>query len=356
MKTIIRIALFSALIILPAKLYAVEIGGDYSLEESIRLNIENSRLGQYRQNMSYLLQTANTEDFLRAVFAAKNSIGYNMFHLMAGVQDPEAQEFFARETETLLSVFTGKALPNNASIAGLPIDPPPLEDIPLVGDFLKLLAKTPETTGFTENDLLPLREGISRIANGPAIDFIRFLYAKNRQGLTLGDILPKITLEPITPIEDVAERVMKLRKPFKRSAKKGVLRKATRGGLSGSGEIMGQPLDIALARGNVPVYQVLRSFGADGPAGLNWGGQLFAGSMPFNIVMWTNILGFEIGWSPQLAVTAFLAATAGAVVTARMCQKAVRGDFKMKRLIKERNRPSSPPPSQGIHRPSYQNL
>ena len=355
MKTIIRIALFSALIILPAKLYAVELGGDYSLEESIRLSIENSRLGQYRQNMSHLLQTANTEDFLRAVFA-ENQIGYNMFHYMAGVQDPEAQEFFARETETLLSVFTGKALPNNASIAGLPIDPPPLEDIPLVGDFLKRLAKTPETTGFTENDLLPLREGISRIANGPAIDFIRFLYAKNRQGLTLGDILPKIALGPVTPIEDVAERVMKLRKPFKRSAKSGILRKATRGGRLLSGETIGQPLDIALARGNVPVYQVLRSFGVDGPAELlNF--PVFANAITGLSATIIAAQHLELGIESALYVWAGLSmiAPVAAAVATRMCQKAVRGDFKMKRLIKERNRPSSPPPSQGIHRPSYQN-
>lgn len=355
MKTIVYNALLSALAVSSVELYAIEIGPHFvdgthsmasydsnSLGRSIRVSIEEGNLEVYKTAMSRLLVSEDTEHFLQAVFAS-NRNGQNMFHIMANVQDPEAQEFFAKELQTLLSVFTGKALPDKASLGGLLIDPPLLGDIPAVRDFLNSLSKKESETftGLTENDVLPLKEEIRQRVDGPAIEFIRFLYAENSEGLTLIEVLPKTSLAPVTPIQDVADRIKKVREPLQAGVNEEVLFLHEK--RQDWHKTLNLPIDIAFARGNTPVYKVLRSFGGTTTEPALFP-QVFVGVLSF--VLPSLSAGYYIGMIspmdegffdslPKLLVGVAVASgiMIGSVALTRKCQQVIRRNSKVKRWL-----------------------
>ena len=131
----------------------------------------------YSERVNYLLRQVNIETFL-SILASTDDKGNNIFHLMAGVEDPKHREFFTREMDALVTLFSGAAT-GTVLIGGVEIVIPVLSE-----DSLFVQA----VEGFGEDQEIILRqaeEKLESLKKGPAIEFIKAVYARDSQGRTL---------------------------------------------------------------------------------------------------------------------------------------------------------------------------
>ena len=96
--------------------------------------VANEDIQLYKEVMGRLLTQRNLGEFLTA-FRSETKNGSNIFHLMAGVQDPAAREFFAREIQKFLRLTEVVYPPLSLSFGGIENGIPEFSKLPISQAF-----------------------------------------------------------------------------------------------------------------------------------------------------------------------------------------------------------------------------
>ena len=215
------------------------IAGD--LHEAVKE--EDSAL--YAKKMRFLLEVGNIETFLQ-VLMHMDKDGNNIFHFMAKVGTPEARKFFADEMRFLFDLFTGRLEPGTGRVfAGRKIDIPPLSER---GLWFRLYqdstqGETSEKAGLDSEDILKFQEEITRLKQGPFINFIQRLSA--------------FPLSNASPQEGLSENQERLLEKWRLLSR--ILRDKTNKLLFAAENKSGKrPLDIAYETENAPAWRILK--------------------------------------------------------------------------------------------------
>ena len=218
----------------------------------------------YESAMTRLINQANVAGVLHVLFPPDRK--RNIFHAMAGVQSPEAQEFFAKEMESLIQILRGDSS-QAIELGGVKIKFPYLRDI-LPGETSQAFNRASMGTSvdFPQEAISALSNELSRRKNGSFVDFIQILYARNDRGYTILDILPQAVVTPIIgPAEELSRNIAQLSERVKKNLQEKALAQSKNEFWSLSDAFVfhaKQPIDIAVKAGNAPAFRVLESAGA----------------------------------------------------------------------------------------------
>lgn len=230
-----------------AKLRSARLGPEYdrlgSLYDTaieLQSSIRNQNTERYSRQIQHLL-TVPIGDFLQ-VLLFKSEKGNNIFHLMAEVQDPKARAFFAQDMQTLFDLFTGR-LNEKASLGGREIVIPPLPE-----DHL-LIRAVEEKLSLSEP--AKARHLITLLKQGPAIEFIKTIYARDGQGRRFTErfAIYLNSLPAFSSSEELVHKLQEMSDILGQKLRRSLFHKKNEQGK--------RPIDIAYNTGNPQAYRVL---------------------------------------------------------------------------------------------------
>ena len=209
---------------------------------ALRSAVRSEDTKLYSEKMRYLLEKVSIESFLEILFSKDNQ-GNNIFHLMAGVQDPKARAFFAQDMQTLIDLFTGRLI-GTVLLGGVEIVIPAQDNL-----WAEAATQSGQDPG---GILLKGQKKLDSLKKQPAIEFIKAIYARDSEGQTFIErFSAHLSFLPVfSPSEEFVEKWMRMAESLSRKLDSSLFHAENNRG--------NKPIDIAYRVENPHAYRVLR--------------------------------------------------------------------------------------------------